>query len=367
MLKVSILMCVYNGEAHVREALESILEQTFTNLEFVIVDDGSTDSTLKILTEYAERDSRIVLIRNEENLGLERSLNKGLAACQGEYFARQDADDVSLPNRLQLQTHFLDTHPEVGALGTAVELIDEQGASLRENYLPVDHESIQARLMLTNSLHHSTLIARRSLMKELGGYDISCRYAEDYDLWWRMSRHSRLATLPVILLRRRMDNSPRISKLYRGEQLQRALALSLLAVQESLKDSSRLEEKAYQRFWWAYLRSVNKETYQKFWGTNQGRQGQLTWKDFQSLRPLWKLLENHPGGSSWEPILHRMACQHLEEWQILEGLLLLRIIARQLKMPIQWKSVAKHLVKSYVSSFGDDLFLRSPKQQEKRS
>ena len=362
MLKVSILMCVYNGEAHVREALESILEQTFTNLEFVIVDDGSTDSTLKILTEYAERDSRIVLIRNEENLGLERSLNKGLAACQGEYFARQDADDVSLPDRLQLQTHFLDTHPEVGALGTAVELIDEQGAFLRENYLPVDHESIQARLMLTNSLHHSTLIARRSLMKELGGYDISCRYAEDYELWWRMSRHSRLATLPVILLRRRMDNSPRISKLYRGEQLQRALKISIRAIQESLEeDSSSLDVEAYQRFWWAYLRSVNKKTYRKIWWTNQGQQGQLTWKDIQRLRPLWKLLKNHPGGSSWEPILHRMTCQHLEEWQILEGLLLLEIIARQLKMPIQWELVAKHLVKPYVPSSGGKL-LRLLKQ-----
>ncbi|MBE9047648.1 glycosyltransferase [Pleurocapsales cyanobacterium LEGE 10410] len=366
MPKVSVLMCVYNGEAHVREALESILEQTFTNLEFVIVEDGSTDSTWEILTKYAERDSRIVLIRNEENLGLERSLNKGLAACQGEYFARQDADDVSLPNRLQLQTNFLDTHPEVGALGTAVELIDEQGAVLRENYLPVDYESIQARLMLTNFLHHSTLIARHSLMQDLGGYNITCRYAEDYDLWWRLNRRSRLATLPDILLRRRMDNRPRISKRYRREQLQRALALSLQAVRESLEDSSSLDKEAYQRFWWAYLRSVNKETYRKFWETHQGRQGQLSWKDFQSLRPLWKLLEKHPGGSSWEPILHRMACQHLEGGQILEGLLLLGIIVRQLKMPIQWKSVAKHLVKSYVSSLGNNFFLRSPKQQEKR-
>ncbi len=128
--RVSVLMSVYNGERFLRDSVESILGQTFTDFEFLILDDGSTDSTCEILEEYANKDARIVLVRNDRNLGLTRSLNKGLRLVRGEYLARQDADDISLPKRLEMQVKFLDAHPEVGVVGSALEIIDENGNTI---------------------------------------------------------------------------------------------------------------------------------------------------------------------------------------------------------------------------------------------
>ncbi len=321
--KVSILMCVYNGEVHLREAMESILEQTFKDFEFVIVDDGSTDSSWQILTEYSTEDSRIVLIRNEENLGLEKSLNKGLAATQGEYVARQDADDISLPNRLQLQTNFLDTHREVGALGSSLEFINKQGVVLRKKNLPVDHESLQAFLLINNCLWPSMMI-RRSLMQKLGGYNEKMLYAEDYDLYWRISCNSRLATLPDILLRYRSDNASSISKLKRKQQLQCALRISFKAVQDSLAEKATIDERVYERFWWALL---DRKSYQKYWDEDQGRSRQLQLQDIQHLQPLWQLLATHPGGVPiWGPRLRNLALSLLRNRQIVEGFQLLWIV-----------------------------------------
>ena len=335
MVKISILMCVYNGEAHLREAVESILEQTIKDFEFVIVDDGSTDSSWQILTEYSTEDSRIVLIRNEENLGLEKSLNKGLAATKGEYVARQDADDISLPNRLQLQTNFLDTHREVGALGSSVEFINKQGVVLRKKYLPVlrkkhlpvDHESLQALLLINNCLWHSSMMIRRSLMQKLGGYNEKMLYSQDYDLWWRISCNSRLATLPDILLRYRSDNASAITKLKRKQQLQCSLQISFKAVQNSLAGKATIDEKVYERFWWAYLKLLSRKSYQKCWYEDQGRSGQLQSQDIQHLQPLWQLLATHPGGLQiWGPRLRNLAYSLLRNRQTVEGFQLLWIV-----------------------------------------
>ena len=133
--KISVVMSVYNGTPYLRECIESILNQTCKDFEFIIIDDGSSDNTWKILTEYANQNQQIKLFKNEENIGLTKSLNKGLKLAGGEYIARQDADDVSLPDRFELQTRFLDAHLEVGALGSSAEVIDEQGMSLRQTTL----------------------------------------------------------------------------------------------------------------------------------------------------------------------------------------------------------------------------------------
>ena len=350
MVKVSLLMCIYNGEIHLREAIESILQQTFKDFELILVDDGSTDSTPQILSEYAAKDSRIVLMRNEENLGLEQSLNKGLSVAKGEYFARQDADDVSLSNRLEQQIDFLDAHPAVGALGTAVELINERGICLGVDYLPTDHESLQALLLVNNFMHHSTLMVRHHLMQELGGYDESMRHAEDYDLWWRLSCISRLATLPNVLLCRRLDNSPRISKLYRERQLKNSFKISLRAIEESLADhASNLDDEFYQKFWWAYLRLLDKESYQRFWWGQHGQQGQLSWGDIPRLKPVWNLFATHPGGTSvWGPRLLALTHDLLRRRQTVVGFQLLWIATRKLKATFQWLSITKSLVKPYL-------------------
>ena len=357
--KVSILMCVYNGESHLRQAVKSILEQTFKDFEFIIVDDGSKDSSWQILTEYSTKDSRIVLIQNEKNLGLEKSLNKGLAATKGEYFARQDADDVSITNRLQLQVDFLDNHPEVGALGTSVELIDDKGNTIGKNSLPTDHESLQSLLLLNNFMHHSTLMVRRSLMQKLGGYDEDMRYAEDYDLWWRLSCLSRLATLPSILLKRRVDNGPRISKLYRGKQLQNSFEISWQALCQSVgEESFSFNRVAYERFWWNITRFfISKQDYQKFWLDKHGQNSLIQKEDIQKLQPFWHFLATFPGSSEvWGPRLRELAYQLLRQKQAVEGLQLLSITVYQLKMPIQWIKTIRALVKPYVPEPGQQLW-----------
>ncbi|NJM86018.1 MAG: glycosyltransferase [Hydrococcus sp. RU_2_2] len=347
--KVSVVMSVYNGVRYLQESVESILNQTFTNFELIIIDDGSTDNSWEILCEYAKCDRRIVLIQNQKNIGLTKSLNKGLGQAQGEYIARQDADDISVSNRLELQTLFMDTHPKVGALGTAVQIINEQKITIKEDRFPGEHEQLQAYLLIHNHLHHSTMMVRRSLMQELGGYNETIRHAQDYDLWWRFSCHSRLATLPEILLLRREDNRPRITTTYREEQLKTALKISFKAIQESIGNSSSHFEKAYQQFWWNYLQLLDKKSYQQLWLSRYGKQAELQWQDVLSLEPFWEFLANHPGGiPTWGSRLYNLVYALLEQGQTLAGLQLAWVLWLKFKMPIQWHSLLKKTIKPYI-------------------
>ena len=163
MPKVSVVMSVYNGERHLREAVDSILNQTFGDLEFIIVDDGSRDRTWEILQSYD--DSRIVLLRNEQNIGLTKSLNRGLAATRGEYVARMDADDVSLPQRLERQVGFLDQHPEIGLVGCAFLQINEGGQEFEIFHPPLKNEDIQERLRVENCFCHGVALFRHRCLE----------------------------------------------------------------------------------------------------------------------------------------------------------------------------------------------------------
>ena len=358
--KVSVLMSVYNGSRYIQESVESILNQTLTDFEFIIVDDGSTDNTWEILTKYADRDQRIKLFKNQENIGLTKSLNKGLKLAQGEYLARQDVDDISLSDRLKIQTDFLDLHLEVGVLGSDAELINDQGKSLGYLLVPIEHEntiehaSLQAYLLINNCLLHSSLMARRKLVQNIGGYDEELRYAQDYRLWWQLGQLSHLASLSdiLILVRRSGKN---ISTKNRLEQLLCAFKISLNALEESLEGQS-LDKEAYQRFWWAYLQLLDKKAYQRFWLAYHDRYAQLTAQDIRRLQPLWDLLANHPGEARvWGTPFQNLALHFLRHRQTLTGLHLLWISARQLKMPIQWSKTIRALVKPYVPKLGQQL------------
>lgn len=353
--KVSVVMSVYKGKPYLRECLESILNQTFTDFEFIIIDDGSTDSTWEILTEYDKRDHRVRIFKNVENIGLTKSLNKGLALAQGEYIARQDADDISLQERFKLQTRFLDHHLEVGAIGSVAEVIDEQGMSLGQSKVPIEHESLQACLLVNNCLYHSSMMARRSLVQALGGYREELRYAQDYDLWLRLSQLARIENLQDILVRVR-HSAKNITTTKREEQLLCAFKISIQAVQESLKGQS-LAKDAYQRFWWAILRLSDEDAYQRFWFAYHSRCGQLQWRDIQSLWPFWKLLANHPGGFQiWGSRLYRLAHNLLARGQTVEGLQLLSVVATQFKFPIQLGTIVKISIKPYVPPLGYQLW-----------
>ncbi|MDD4353774.1 MAG: glycosyltransferase family A protein, partial [Candidatus Nanoarchaeia archaeon] len=128
--RISVIMSAYNTERYIAEAIESILNQTFKDFEFIIIDDGSTDDSLKIIKRYVKKDRRIKLIHNKKNIGLTKSLNKGLKIAKGQYIARMDADDISLPQRFQIQYDFLEKNKDIFLIGTTAFLIDDKGDRL---------------------------------------------------------------------------------------------------------------------------------------------------------------------------------------------------------------------------------------------
>ena len=206
--KVSVVMSVYNGECYLREAVESILNQTFTDFQFVIVDDGSADTTVSILESY--KDARIRLLTNEQNLGLTRSLNRALLHATGEFIARIDADDIALPERLSKQVAYLDAHPEVGLIGSAIWSVDVTGRRVLKT-VPTQDVIIRWCLLFSNCINHPTALFRRSLLERVGVYDSNIRYAQDYELWSRFSRMTRLANLPDPLVIQDTSNLHRIT------------------------------------------------------------------------------------------------------------------------------------------------------------
>jgi glycosyltransferase involved in cell wall biosynthesis len=197
-------MGVYNGEPYLGQALESVLGQTYDDLEAVVVDDGSTDGTPAILAACA--DPRVRIVR-QENRGLTRALNRGLGMARGEYVARQDADDVSLPGRLARQVAFLDAHPDIALAGTWTRLVDWEGDQLGSLHFETDPERIAAVLPVESQFIHGSIMARRALLEEAGGYREAFRYAQDYDLLLRLAARRRLANVPEELycLRLRRD------------------------------------------------------------------------------------------------------------------------------------------------------------------
>lgn len=197
MPKVTVLMPVYNGEKHLVKAVESILNQTFRDFEFLIIDDCSIDSTPAILDRYS--DSRIVRLRNEPNQGITRTLNRGLDLAQGEYIARMDSDDISYPDRLERQVAHMDAHPEIGLLGTRYVIVDEEGESIYGEPSPPESGSetyFAWTLLWMTSIQHPTAMIRRSLLEKHNlRYDADYETAEDYELWTQIHRHSKVAQL----------------------------------------------------------------------------------------------------------------------------------------------------------------------------
>jgi len=203
---VSVLMSVYNGEKYLRRSIESILTQTLKNFEFIIVDDGSTDGSWPIMQELAYEDPRIVLLSNGENLGLIKSLNRGISVARGRYIARHDADDESYPKRLVKQVSFLDQNTEIIAVGSQMLVVNASGRPLRLWKTPLDHESIDFRYIngFGGVIPHPTLMVRAELIRNIGGYREGFFAAEDLDLLLRLSEMGKLANLTDVLVRYRV-------------------------------------------------------------------------------------------------------------------------------------------------------------------
>ncbi len=202
--RVSVLMSVYNGERYLRESVESILNQTFKDFEFIIVDDASEDASLEILETYRRKDTRIRLVQNANNIGLTSSLNKVIQMSRGDYLARQDADDISESERLVFQLRFLEDYPDVGVLGTWVAYVDKQGQRTGIWQTPTTPSLVRWSLFFGNSIAHPSVMLRSSLVEGGVAYRPEISYAQDYDLWVRLSAKTQLTNLPEILYLRRV-------------------------------------------------------------------------------------------------------------------------------------------------------------------
>ena len=181
---VSIIMGVYNGEKTLREAMNSILAQTYQDWEFIICDDCSTDGSIAILEEYRNKDDRIIIIRNEHNSGLAASLNHCLEYVSGEYIARMDCDDISTPDRFEKQIDYLSNHPGCDLVGTYMQGFNENGLLrvISQRIEPTKYDVPKG-----NPFHHATVMMKTSIMKALQGYTVSQRTLrmEDVELWYR--------------------------------------------------------------------------------------------------------------------------------------------------------------------------------------
>lgn len=206
--QVSVIMTVYNTAEYISEAVESILTQTFDDFEFIIIDDCSTDDSWDILSSYSKQDDRIVLRRNQENLGTARSSNKGLALAKGKYIARFDSDDISLPNRLQVQLDYMENNLSVDLITTAVEYISDNGIYIGEYTPPTDPVMIRWCYIFSSPLRHPTAFWHRKKIESLvGQYDPKFRYALDYDFFARTCNNATVHTLSNILVKMRQRSS----------------------------------------------------------------------------------------------------------------------------------------------------------------
>jgi glycosyltransferase involved in cell wall biosynthesis len=199
---ISCVLAVWNGEAYLTEAIQSVLTQTFRDFELIVVDDGSTDNTAHILDRIRREDGR-VRVQYQSHAGLVTALNLGMSYARGKYIARMDADDVSMPDRFAIQLEYLEKHQEIGICGSWIETFGN-GASDVVKY-PGDDGAIRCQLLFSSALAHpSTMLRRNVLLQHRLQYNETAMHAEDYDLWTRVAPYTRFANVPAVLLRYRV-------------------------------------------------------------------------------------------------------------------------------------------------------------------
>ncbi|MDR1882083.1 MAG: glycosyltransferase [Prevotella sp.] len=204
MPKVSILMPVYNAGLYLARAIDSICSQSFEDWELILVNDGSTDDSEAIISRYG--DNRICYVKNPVNLGLIKTLNKGVGLCGGKYIARMDADDVAFPERLKMQVAFLDAHPDYLMCGTNACVINSAGNRTGKIRNLTDNDFLRISLLFSPSFVHPTVMIRREVLQE-NKYDEAYRHVEDYELWRRIAKQGKIANLEAELLAYRRHDS----------------------------------------------------------------------------------------------------------------------------------------------------------------
>lgn len=227
MPRVSVILPVHNGARFVERAIRSVGQQIFSDWELIVVDDGSTDATPEIVRSLGKQDRRIRYVRNQENLGIQKSLNRGLSEARGEYVARIDDDDWwEDTGKLEKQVELLDSHPEVALVGTGTVVVDEEGKEIFRFLQPETDAAIRRKILFKNCFTHSSVMFRRDVVLGYGGYDESpqAKHVEDYDLWLKLGAKWKMANLLAYSVR--FTLRPRnISSRNKLEQLQKDIEL----------------------------------------------------------------------------------------------------------------------------------------------
>jgi glycosyltransferase involved in cell wall biosynthesis len=232
---VSIMMPVYNGGRYLKETLDLVLQQSYSDFEIVAVDDASSDDSWEILSQYAAQDKRIRLVRNEKNLGHAETCNKAISLCCGEFVARQDQDDLPMIDRLKDQVAFLQSHPEVGILGTSYFRLNSRGEKQLRTP-PETHTEIRWRLLFDCVFSHSSVMYRRKIFQngEPGYQEIPG--PQDYELWTRLAKKTRMAVLNKPLLIYREPHAQSMTVLYKDQMEQAVLGISGSQIREVLSE-----------------------------------------------------------------------------------------------------------------------------------
>lgn len=204
---ISVIVPAYNTEKYIRTAIESILNQSYEDFELIIIDDKSSDNTKKIIESYALKDSRVIAVSNKDNLKISATLNKGLAMARGRYIARMDADDKSLPLRLEKQFQFLESNRDVVLVGASINVCDSDLKKINVRRYNVNNESIRKNIFRYGQFCHPVVMLRADAIRAAGGYNTNLYDAEDYDLFFRLGNQGSMANLDDVLLNYRTSKT----------------------------------------------------------------------------------------------------------------------------------------------------------------
>jgi glycosyltransferase involved in cell wall biosynthesis len=239
--KISVIMSVYNDTRFLKESINSILNQSFSDFEFIIINDGSNKFTKKILISYKKKDKRIILL-NQRNKGLTNSLNAGLKICNGELIARQDSDDISYKERFTEQINLFNKNKEIVLCGSFANLINEKNQIIKSiTNIPTNDLDIKKKLFNQNIFIHSSTMYKLNIMNKIGGYNNNFKYAQDYECWCRMSTEGNFANIPNKLIALRV-HSQSISATKRKEQNYYALKAKIFLNSKKIINKKKIDE-----------------------------------------------------------------------------------------------------------------------------
>lgn len=251
---VSVVMAVYNGALYLKTAIQSVLDQSLPDFELIVINDGSTDDTEKIIKSFS--DPRIVYIK-QSNQGLGAALNTGIAKAKGKYIARMDADDISLPLRLQSQFDYLGAHPDIALVGTSYQVINEQGKA-SEIFTGLNQpDDVYEEFLVRNPFGHGTAMFRRDVLDEVGNYDEARDAIEDYDLWWRIAKKYQVSNVSDVLYQWRVVKT---GMSHSGSEQRQQPILSVLETIWNQNQPAKLSASIIKHRYHFYLQQLPEET-----------------------------------------------------------------------------------------------------------